>query len=273
MRHTILTTLVSLVVFNGFTGLAHAQSDPTAVEFPMIGIGFDQTLQLNVISLPSSPCAMQLAIFDSNGATVATVSVPPPETLKITYNSINFDYKNQVSRFPQRKEFRPEVILTPPAGVAPSACQAQATAEVFDNFARTDWVLTPGLVPPGPQTMPIYLGPVGLIFEQTARLNVVAHPPNPCIGTIGFIDTSGNPIGSPMPVSLTPNQATFIDLTGLQAGIALGSERPEVIGAFTPNPTTAPGVCIPSVEVFDQLSGYTRLLVPPGSPVIPAPSQ
>jgi hypothetical protein len=257
----ILTALAGVVAFNGFMGLAHAQSDPTAVEFPMIGVGFNQTLQLNVISLPNSPCAMQLAIFDSNGATVASGSVPPPETLTITYGKIKFDYKNQVSGFPQRKEFRPEVILTPPPGVAPSACQAQAMVEVFDNFTGTDWVVTPGLVPPGPNVMPIYLGPVGLIFEQTARLNVVAHPPNPCIGTIGFTDTSGNPIGSPMPVSLPPNQATFIDLTGLQAGIASGSERPEVIGVFTPSPTTAPGVCIPSVEVFDQLSGYTRNLI------------
>jgi hypothetical protein len=58
-----------------------------------------------------------------------------------------------------------------------------------------------------------------------------------------------------MLVSLTPNQATFVDLTGLQAGIALGSDRPEVTGVFTPSPTTAPGVCIPSLEVFDQLSG------------------
>jgi hypothetical protein len=84
-------------------------------------------------------------------------------------------------------EVRPEVTLTPPVGVSPSACAAQATAEVFDNFSKTAWVVVPGLVPPGPPVMPIYLGPVGLTFEQTARLNVVAHPPNPCIGTIGFI--------------------------------------------------------------------------------------
>jgi hypothetical protein len=135
---------------------------------------------------------------------------------------------------------------------------------VFDNFTRTDWVVTPGLVPPGPPITPISLGPVGLIFEQTARLNVVAHPSEPCFGTIGFTDTSGNPIGSPMPVSLAPNQAAFTDLTGLQAGIASGSERPEVIGVFTPSSTTAPGVCIASLEVFDRLSGYTRVLIPPG---------
>jgi hypothetical protein len=59
-------------------------------------------------------------------------------------------------------------------------------------------------------------GPHGLIFEQTARLNVVAHPPGPCFGTIGFIDTSGNPIGSPMPVSLGPNQATFVDSVAIR---------------------------------------------------------
>jgi hypothetical protein len=243
-----------VIAFSGFTGLAHAQSDPTAVEFPMIGVGFNQTFQLNVVSF--NPCLVQLAILDANGMTLGVQSGGGSD--QIGRVKVRFPFFPEVPAFPQRKELRATVSLQP---TTTSPCQAQATAEVFDNFSRTDWVLTPGLIPPGPNTMPIYLGPVGLIFEQTARLNVVAHPPNPCIGTIGFTDTSGNPIGSPMPVSLAPNQATFIDLTGLQAGIALGSGRPEVIGVFTPSPATAPGVCIPSVEVFDQLSGYTRNLI------------
>ena len=257
LQSKILATLAGLVAFNGFTGLARAQSDPTAVEFPMIGVGFNQTFQLNVVSVNS--CQVQFAILDSNGVTLVTGSGGGPDTNGRV--KVRFPFFPDVSAFPLRKELQAIVSLQP---TTTSPCRAQATVEVFDNFSRTDWVLTLGLAPPGPVNMPIYLGPVGLISEQTARLNVVAHPPNPCIGTIGFTDTSGNPIGSQMPVSLTPNQATFIDLPGFQAGFALGSDRPEVIGVFTPSPTTAPGVCIPSVEVFDQLSGYTRVLIPPG---------
>jgi hypothetical protein len=125
---------------------------------------------------------------------------------------------------------------------------------------------------PGPQS---FLGPVGLTFEQTARLNVVAaFPPNPCAGTIGFIDSSGNPIGTRMPVNLMPNQATFVDLPGFQAGTALNRSRPEVIGVtpglVPPGPSTMPNACLASLEVFDRFTGYTRVLVPPGPPVIPA---
>ena len=150
---------------------------------------------------------------------------------------------------------------------------AQATAEIFDNFTKIAWVVAPGLIPPGPPIMPIYLGPVGLTFEQTARLNVVApHPPEPCFGSIGFIDPSGKATIEPVPVSLMAGQATFLDLTGLAAGTALGSERPEVIGVFVPSPATAPGVCIPGVEGSSRITGYTRVFVPPGPSQIPGPT-
>ena len=232
----------------------------------MVGIGFNQTLQLNVISLPNGPCRMQLAIFDSNGATVASRSVGPPQTIGFEYGRLKIDYKNQVSGFPQRKQFRAEVTLQP---TTTSPCQAQATVEVFDNFSNTDWVLAQGLQPQPPPNMPI--GPVGLIFEQTARLNVVALPSGPCFGTLGFIDVAGNPVGSQSAVSLAAGQATFLDLPGQTIVHGFG-QRQEVLGVFTPSATVpAPRVCVLSVEVFDQLTGYTRVLVPQPPPVIPQP--
>jgi hypothetical protein len=63
LQRKILTTLAGLAMFSA--GFAHAQSDPTAVEFPMIGVGFNQTFQINVVSF--SQCEVQLAILDSNG--------------------------------------------------------------------------------------------------------------------------------------------------------------------------------------------------------------
>jgi hypothetical protein len=119
--------------------------------------------------------------------------------------------------------------------------------------------------------MPTFVGPVGLTFEQTARLNVVAYPPNPCNGTMGFVDTTGKTIIPLTTVTLAPNRAIFVDVAGFQAGTALGSQRPEVIGVFTPSPAAAPAVCIASIEVFDRITGYTRVLVPPGPPIVPVP--
>jgi hypothetical protein len=270
----VLTTCATLLVLNGFIGVAHGQVAPSnTIEFPMVGIGFGQTFQLDVITF--NPCGLQLAILDSNGVTAATSSAPPSDTFSIKFNSIKINYTKQVPNFPQRKQFHATVGAQPTTA---GPCQAQATVEVFDDLTRADWVLTPGLIPPGPQqippgppNIPIFLGPVALTFEQTARLNVVAHPPSPCIGTLSFTDTSGNPVGSPTPVNLGANQATFVDLPGFQAGTALNTSRPEVIGVFTPSAstTTPPSVCIPSVEVFDRITGYTRVLIPPGPQTLP----
>jgi hypothetical protein len=42
--------LAGLLTFAACTGFAHAQPAPTAtIAFPMIGIGFNQTLQVNVV--------------------------------------------------------------------------------------------------------------------------------------------------------------------------------------------------------------------------------
>ena len=196
-----VTTLVGLLMFAAWGGLARAQSDPTAVEFPMIGIGFDQTLQVNLVNHQPNPCTPTIIVYGQNGEVLVTFEQGDPDR--------PLQLGHLVSSFPKRVEVRPEVTLTLPAGVSPSACQVQATAEVFDDSTTTDWVLTPGLVPPGPTNLPNHLGPAGLIFEQTARLNVVAHPPEPCFGTLSFIDAAGKPLGSTTPVSLMPGQATF----------------------------------------------------------------
>ena len=271
-KRKVPAALTGLLALAACTDLAYAQSAPTAtIAFPMMGIGFDQKLQVNVITFPPNPCAVLVTFYSAAGEViVAFEQGDPDKPLRLG---------NVVSSFPQRMEVRPEVTLTPPVGVSPSACAAQATAEIFDNLSKTAWVVVPGLIPPGPSTMPIYLGPVGLTFEQTARLNVVAHPPNPCIGTIGFIDPSGKAIippnqQGPMSVSLSPGQATFLDLTGIDAVTATGIQRPEVIGVFVPSPTTGPGNCIPGVVVFGRITGYTRVFVPPGpTQVPPRPSQ
>ena len=54
-KRKLSTAVAGLLALAACTGLAHGQSDPTAVEFPMIGIGFNQTLQVNVVQHPPQP--------------------------------------------------------------------------------------------------------------------------------------------------------------------------------------------------------------------------
>jgi hypothetical protein len=189
--------------------------------------------------------------------------------------------------FPQRVELQAEVTLAPPPGTT-APCTAQAAVEIYDNFTRTDWVTAPLIsqevlvaFEQGQPDTPIIIGPVGLTAEQTARFNVVAHPPNPCIGTMDFIDTSANQLLPPTSVTLQPNQALSVDLSGaFVSNSALGGPRAEVIAVFTPTssagtpPGTAPlsNACLPSLEVFDQLTGFTRVLILPGPANVPAPT-
>jgi hypothetical protein len=261
---------------NGLVALAHAQAPPTTIAFPMVGIGFGQTFRLNVISF--NPCLLDLTIYDRNGVALVNGSFPP-QSFKITFGTVKQNYVNQVSSFPNRAELRADVKVkstttttttttsTTSTTSTTNPCQAQATVEVYDDVFEFTSVVTPGVLqPPGPTSAPpgpSQFGPVGLGFAQTARLNLVALPPGPCMGTLSFLDTQGNPIGPQAPVSLASGQAIFLDLPGQMVVPAFG-QHGEVIAMFTPDPLAAPGACIASVEVFDQFSGYTRVLLPPG---------
>jgi len=123
---------------------------------------------------------------------------------------------------------------------------------------------------------------VGITAGQTARLNVVnALPqpppqlptPPPQIVTLMFVDANGNPInigGAPLQatVTLSPGQSTFLDLNG----DAYPSPPPIYP---TPPPSRvqiralvsdcvgcSSGLVVPTLEVFDNATGKTTLVMP-----------
>ena len=237
----------------------------THLTFPMTGIRLGQTIRLNFVAGPvpvpgPGPCEARLNIYDAVNNLIASQSVTPS-------GSVAFDYSLRsaiagTGRGVARKELRPEVILMPGTPAA-GACQGQATAEVYDDLTKSTSVIVPAEANPGPINLPaVQFGPVGVGFLQTVRLNVVAFPPNSCSGTLSFTDTEGNPMGTPKSVSLTGGQASFIDLPG--TAIPSDSGHGEVMAAFTQTPGAAPGACIPSVEVYDTLTGGTQVTVNPG---------
>ena len=231
-----------------------AQVPPTSgpTKFPMVGIVRGQTLLLNLVAYPPTPCSAQLGVQDSNGTVVGqsqNLQLLPGQSAVLAVNG-----NSLTTAFGQRVELLPTVAG--PDGTTPAAA-CVATAEVIDNFLGVTTVLAPGSV--GWPPTPIF-GMVGVTLYQTVRLNVVAYPPTPCIGQIGFADRNGNPTGTSKAVQLSagPGQATFLDLPGSLLVSAFG-QRAEV----RPVVTGIGGACIASAEVYNNVIGTTAVYYPP----------
>jgi hypothetical protein len=247
-------------LFDGFAGTVSVGPPWTHLQFPMTGLRLGQTIRVNIVAGPVAvpgpgPCEALLNIYDSANKLVASQSVSPP-------GNVTFDYslRSAVSgggRPALRKELRPEVILMPLPGTAENACQTLATAEVYDDLTKSTSAII-SEKQPGPTGLPAgQFGPVGVGFLQTLRFNVAAFPPSPCSGAVSFTDVEGNPIRASSPVRLTGGQATFVDLPG--TAVPTDSGHGEVMAAFTQEQ----GTCVPSVEVYDQLTGTTQAILPP----------
>jgi hypothetical protein len=245
-----------LVLCSLLTPAAIAQVAPgNATNFAMIGITRGQTLQINVVAFPPDPCFAQLGFQNSSGNPVGTttaVTLQPGESASLAINGNSFG-----SGTGQRVQVLPTVA--PAAGVA-NGCEA--SVEVFDNVLGITSVLVPGTVsfPASPA-----LGMLGVTGLETVRLNVVAYPPDPCIGQISFLNSNGAVVGNAvMNVILGPGQATFLDLPGSTLVSKLG-QRAEVRAVVTPSlVSTAPNSCIPSAEVYINGLGTTSSYYPPG---------
>lgn len=218
----------------------------------MVGIVRGQTLLLNLVAYPPTPCSAQLGVQDSNGTVVGlsqNLQLLPGQSAFLAVNG-----NSLTTAFGQRVELLPTV--TGPDGTIPApACVA--TAEVIDNFLGVTAVLAPGAVGYPPQP---FFGMLGVTLFQTVRLNVVAFPPTPCIGQIGFADRNGTPVGPSKAVQLSagPGQATFLDLPGNALVSAFG-QRAEV----RPVVTVTGGACIASAEVYTNVIGATAVYYPP----------
>jgi len=254
MKQYTLTSALGVFIALTTANVTLAQA-PGPTSFPMVGITGAQTLQLNLVAFPPTPCSpVTLGFQNRNGVAVGpsetTPTLQPGQSVSLALNLSSFIGADQ------RVELLPTV-----AGMDGAATGAScvASVEVIDNANGVTMVLAPGAVgyPPNPA-----FGMLGVTSNQTVRLNVVAYPPTPCLGTISWGDMNGTPIGTSLQVSLSPGQATHLDLPG---GGALG-QRADV----RPVVTVTGGACIASAEVYNNETKATRAVYYPPTPCAPS---
>lgn len=108
-------------------------------------------------------------------------------------------------------------------------------------------------------------GPVGLVQGQTALLTVQAIAPYSCNGTAYFLDANGNTL-STANVSQQPGHS--ISYSWKNPGPQGRSEiTPFLLPTLDANGNTG---CLGATEVFDNLTGYTRVVIPE-NPVLASP--
>ena len=245
-----LASLIAAATANVAPAQSLQTSGPT--NFPIVGIVRGQTLILNLVAWPPDPCMAQLGIQDSKGNLIA--STPVLTLLPGQSTALSVNANTLTNAFAQRVQLLP-TVQGPDGSFTASSCVA--SVEVVDNLVHETAVLARGAVSLPP--VPIF-GMLGVTLLDTVRLNVVAWPPDPCIGTIGFADANGNQIGNSKPVQLAAGQgATFLDLPGSAVVSALG-QRAEVRPFVT---VTGSSACIASVEVYGNVTGATHVYWPP----------
>jgi hypothetical protein len=234
-----------------------AQGNP---QFGMIGLAAGQTLRLNVVAWPPDPCNAIIGFLNINGvappnSVAKTVSLIPGQAAFVDLTAASLGIL-----FGQRREFQPVVTLTP-VNDSPSRCAV--SAEIIDTASGLSMVAIPQPPLSMPNVSPQF-GMAGIGLGQVLRLNVVAYPPDPCFGSIGFRDSSGQVLLPGLKnVSLNPGSADFVDLTAASLGVQFG-QRMELqpVVMVTPGPNGA-SACQASAEVFEVFTSRTLAVLTP----------
>jgi hypothetical protein len=217
-----MKTRIAIATFGlAIANFAWAQSPSNnTTNFPMIGLVRGQTLQVNLVAYPVDPCFATIGFQNANGNPVGptlNVALQAGQSASLALNG------NTLTNTPgQRVEVLPTVTLT--VGVA---SQCDASAEVYDNILEISSVVVPGVAgwPPNP-----IFGMFGLTELQTARLNVVAYPPDPCIGMLSFVNSNGVQGGKRDECATGTGPGDVPGVAGKHAGHQAGTTRRSAAG-------------------------------------------
>ncbi len=126
-----------------------------------------------------------------------------------------------------------------------------------------------------PQPDPPGYGMVGIADGETARLNIVnvgvpdpttGIPPGPCRARLQFVDADGNELAS-RGVAPEMGHAKFLDFTPrfVPVDTAAGAPlRAEIRAVVLTDNGVPPGPCRVTLEIFDNVTGRSEVVLPPG---------
>jgi len=127
-----------------------------------------------------------------------------------------------------------------------------------------------------PQPDPPGYGMVGIADGQTARLNIVnigvidpttGLPPDPCRVRLQFVDADGRELAS-RGVAPEMVHAKFLDFTPTFVpvnDVAAAPPRAEIRAVVLTDNGVPPGPCRVTLEVFDNVTGRSQIVIPPGA--------
>jgi hypothetical protein len=265
-------------VFDNLTGYTRViipenpvLSQPGPIQMPSapgsIGVGLLESVRLSATAAASNSCIGILGYFDADGNPVGSsmdVNLAPGQSAFLDLNGDTL-----VRRLGQRAQVQP--MITPAPG-AVGVCQP-SVAVYSQLLGGTIAMNNPGPTQFGETSPgPIQFGAMGIVQGQTARLNAVAIPPEACTVQLQFTGLSGRVLASGQSVQLNPGQATSLDYgAGSPGPISFGQVNPgptqtEVVPVMNAGNPTGGSVagCVATAEVFDDLTGFSRVLVGPG---------
>ena len=218
--------------------------------FAPVGLASTQTVRLTVAGNATGTCSATLGFGDAGGNPVGGSK----SVILVAGQSDFLDLAG--SALPAgsaHREVQPLVSIDPSSG--PLACQPNV--EIFATASAVTAVSVSSQIPAIQPVFPMQ----GLASGQTLRVAVSAYPGSSCQVTLGFAASDGTAVGPTSTANLTSGQAAFLDLPSALVPSLVGwvGRRAQI----RPVVTVAGGACLASSDIFDTLTGLTRLVVNP----------
>ena len=241
---------------------------PPDPQFAPLGGSYGQTMRIMVSAFPPDPCSVAV------GFRAGETSPPEPErTFNLAAGQSAF-YDLDLGKLTGRFGVRIEV--TPRVAILGGKCSASAEVfEVFSGRTTAHMNLFLGAIPPPDPSFNLAsppdpeFGALDAVSGQLVRLGVGrgeginTAPPDPCRGTLTFVNALGASVGPSLAVDLLPGQRGFITLDPSRIGtFATNTSRVTVRPQLTtpPDPESVGSSlrgCQASVQVYESGTGWS----------------